>query len=156
MARLVGGVVVGIDLSQDKLDLVERYGAQAVAGGELSSVDPEFWPTGPPTAVIDLVGSNDTLAWSAAALAPGGRLVVVNTPRESSLLLAPRDLVFREFAVLGSRYARRSEIAVAADLVGSGRIRPVSGQLVEPSGVPEVHAAIRAGSLLGRGAVRWS
>lgn len=155
MARLLGAQVAGLDLHDDKLALVERHGALPVRGGDLSALDSALWPEGPPTVVIDLVGATATLEWGAAALGMGGRLVVLTTFRDRALTVDPRDMVFREIAVIGTRYAGRSEVALAANLVASGRITPVIGEVVGPDGVPAVHDALRSGALLGRGALRW-
>lgn len=155
VARLVGGDVAGLDLTDAKLAAIEDLGAVARDAHDLGGLDPAMWPAGGPTVVIDLVGTQATLAWGLQALVPGGRQVVVTTVREGSLTLVPRDLVFREVQVMGSRYARRSEIATAAALVRSGRVRPVVGAVVDPPDVPDVHELLAAGTLLGRGAVRW-
>jgi D-arabinose 1-dehydrogenase-like Zn-dependent alcohol dehydrogenase len=71
------------------------------------------------------------------------------------LPLAPRDLVARELAVLGSHYASRAEVAEAARLVEEGHVRPVIGRTVGPDGVPGLHAMLQERALLGRGAVVW-
>jgi D-arabinose 1-dehydrogenase-like Zn-dependent alcohol dehydrogenase len=155
VAQLLGGRVLGVDLTDGKRELVERLEAAAADGDELPRLDPSSALGGRPTVVIDLVGNEETLGWGQAVLDPGGRLVVVTTVRGGHLEVITRDMVFREIAVLGSRYARRSEVATAAELVGSGRVRPVIGSVVEPDGVPRVHDELRDGALLGRGAVRW-
>lgn len=156
VARLFGGKVAGLDLTDEKLAVIEELGVTAYPAHDLDRLDPALWPSGTPTVVIDLVGTDTTLAWGLAALAPGGRQVVVTTVRDGSLTTAPRDLVFREIAVMGSRYARRSEIATAAELVLSGNVHPVVGAVVDPPGVPGVHERLAAGALVGRGAVRWN
>lgn len=158
VAQLLGGRVLGVDLTAAKLELIERFGAAACDGaalGSVGSLDAAAMLDGAPTVVIDLVGTRETLTWGAGILDGGGRLVVVTTVRDGRLELLARDVVFREIAVLGSRYARRGEVAKAAELVRAGRVRPVVGSAVEVEGVPGVHAQLRAGTLLGRGAVRW-
>lgn len=155
VARLLGATVLGVDLTPEKRELVESVGVTPAEGEHLDAVDGVLPLGGAPTVVIDLVGSPETLAWGAAVLDPGGRLVVVTTAHGARLELSARDTVFREIAVLGSRYARRGEIATAAELLCQGRVRAVVSRVVPPDGVPAVHAALRAGELLGRGAVRW-
>lgn len=155
VARLLGGRVAGLDLSDDKLAAIEQHGGLGIRSDDLSELDPQLWTEGRPTVVIDLVGSADTLRWSAASLAMGGRLLVLTTFRDRSLTLDPRDMVFREIAVIGTRYASRAEIALAAELVATGRITPVIGSVVGPEGVLGVHDALREGRLLGRGALQW-
>ncbi|MGH3342717.1 MAG: alcohol dehydrogenase catalytic domain-containing protein [Carbonactinosporaceae bacterium] len=155
VARLYGARVAGLDLTGDKLAAVERLGATPVAAGRLTGVDPALWPEGPPTVVVDLVGSDATLRWAAAALAPAGRLVVLTSFRDRRLELDPRDLVFREITVLGSRYASWAEVSTAAALVTNGQVRPVIGETVGFEGVLPVHERLRAGTLVGRGALVW-
>jgi propanol-preferring alcohol dehydrogenase len=155
VARLLGGRVAGLDLSDDKLAAIEQHGGLGVRSDDLSELDPQLWTEGRPTVVIDLVGSTDTLRWSAASLAMGGRLLVLTTFRNRTLTLDPREMVFREIAVIGTRYASRAEIALAAELVATGRITPVIGSVVGPEGVLGVHDDLREGRLLGRGALQW-
>lgn len=157
VAQVFGARVAGLDVGQRKLAAVDELGATAVDSADFGTVDPDgLWPEGPPTVVVDLLGSAASLVWSAAALATGGRLVVVTTFPGRTLPLDPRDLVFREVTVLGSRYASRAEIGLAAELVASGRVRPVIGRTEGPDGVPGLHADLRDATLLGRGALRWT
>jgi D-arabinose 1-dehydrogenase-like Zn-dependent alcohol dehydrogenase len=95
------------------------------------------------------------LSWAAGALAPGGRLVLLTTFRTTSMRIQPRSLVLGEQTVVGSKYASRAELAVAADLVASRRVTPIIGQHAGPGEVLEIHEALRSGALVGRGALRW-
>ena len=157
VAQLYGARVAGLDVGQRKLAAVEQLGATAVDSHDFAAVDPHaLWPDGPPTVVVDLLGTTASLAWAAAALGMGGRLVVVTTFPGRTLPLDPRDFVLRELSVVGSRYASRAEVGLAADLVASGRVRPVIGTVTGPDGVLDVHRQLREGALLGRGALRWT
>jgi D-arabinose 1-dehydrogenase-like Zn-dependent alcohol dehydrogenase len=106
-------------------------------------------------AVIDLVGRPQTLSWGANVLRPGGRLCVLTTFRDVTFEVAPRELVFKESSILGSRYASRSELAEAAELVASGAVRPVVTEVVGPRDVGDLHEMLTAGRLRGRGAIVW-
>lgn len=156
VAMLHGARVVGLDVGDDKLAAVEKLGAAAHDSSRVDTVDPQaLWPDGPPTVVIDLVGSDDILAWATAALGTGGRLVLLTTFPGRQLAVEPRGLVFREATVLGSRYASVAEVATAVHLVSSGRVRPVVGEVVDADGVPALHEKLRQGKLVGRGALVW-
>lgn len=157
VAQVFGARVAGLDVGDRKLAAVAELGAVAVDSADFGTVDPHaLWPDGAPTVVVDFLGSAASLAWSAQALGTGGRLVVVTTFPGRALPLDPRDLVFREIAVLGSRYASRAEVALAGELVATGRVRPVIGRTEGPDGVPGLHADLRNATLLGRGALRWT
>lgn len=156
VAAAYGARVAGLDVGERKLTAVAELGALPVDSADFDAVDPALWADGNPTVVVDLIGTDASLAWSAAALAMGGRMVVVTTFPDRTLALDPRHLIFREFSIVGSRYASRAEVGIAADLVATGRVRPVIGEVTGPDGVPDLHRQLREGTLLGRGALDWS
>lgn len=156
VALLHGARVAGFDVDERKLETAERLGAAPVDSQVFSSIDPDrLWSDGRPTVIVDLVGSEDGLAWSVAALESGGRLVVLTTFRDRHLPVNPRELVFRESTIHGSRYASRAEVMAAAELVASRRVRPVIGESVGPGDLLALHTEIQRGTLLGRGALVW-
>jgi D-arabinose 1-dehydrogenase-like Zn-dependent alcohol dehydrogenase len=156
MARLFGAEVVGLEAHEEKFDLIREAGGIPVLSRDFAQVDlRSVWGEERPTVVIDLVGTPASLSWSMEALGPGGRMVVLTTFRDVTFPADPRQLVFRELTVLGSRYASKAELMEAAELVARGRIRPVVSQVVSPDGVEVVHQALRSGTLRGRGAVVW-
>ncbi|MGH8867474.1 MAG: alcohol dehydrogenase catalytic domain-containing protein [Actinomycetes bacterium] len=156
VALLHGARVVGLDVGDEKLAAVERLGAVARDSTRFDAVDPAaLWPDGPPHVVVDLLGSDDSLPWSAAALGTGGRLVVLTTFPGQALAVEPRELVFREASLVGSRYASVAEVTTAARLVASGRVTPVVGEVVGPDGIAGLHEGLRDGLLVGRGALVW-
>jgi D-arabinose 1-dehydrogenase-like Zn-dependent alcohol dehydrogenase len=155
MARLLGAQVAGIELSDDKLAVVAEHGGMPVRGDDLTSLAPGLWDGARPTVVIDLVGADSTLQWSQAALGMGGRMIVLTTFRDRTSSFDPRELVFREISLIGSRFANRSEVAAAAQLVATGRITPVISRSVGPEDVLDVHADLKSGTLVGRGVLVW-
>ncbi len=156
VAGLDGATVVGLEQSVDKLEAIEALGVTAVAVGDITEIDYVRDIGEPPTVAVDFVGTPDTLEWSLRSLTMGGRMVVVTTFPDRVMALNPRDLVRREARIIGSRYASRSQFARGARLVAEGAVEPVVGRTVAPAGVPSVHDDVRAGTLLGRGAVTWS
>jgi hypothetical protein len=84
-----------------------------------------------------------------------GRLLVLTTFRDRAFEVEPREMVFKESAVIASRYAWRSEVLHAAELVARGDVQPVIGETVAPDQVLDLHARLEKGDLLGRGALTW-
>lgn len=157
VAALHGARVVGLEAAADKVELLAELGVRGVVSEDFGAVAGEaFWPEGGPTVVVDLVGSDASLRWGVEALVRGGRLVVLTTFRGRQLDVDPRELVFRELALVGSRYAGLAEVAQAAQLLHEGRIRPVIGATVAPEEVAAVHTQLLEGSLAGRGAITWT
>jgi D-arabinose 1-dehydrogenase-like Zn-dependent alcohol dehydrogenase len=82
-------------------------------------------------------------------------LVCTTTFRDRTFDVAARQLVLSQTTITGSRYASRAEVGMAADLVASGRVRPVVGRRVTLDGLESLHDQLRAGTLVGRGALVW-
>lgn len=157
MARLFGAQVAGLEASDTKFDAIAAMGGTPLLSRSFDAIDlREAWDHPTATVVIDLLGTQASLAWSLKSLALGGRLVLLTTFRGVEVPMSPRDLVLGETTILGSRYASRSELVESAALVAAGKIHPVVSQVVGPERIGEVHDALRDGSLVGRGAVDWN
>jgi propanol-preferring alcohol dehydrogenase len=150
-----GAEVTGLDRTEAKLALVGKLGATAAdAAAGFDDVRLGHWD-GVADAVVDLVGTPASLAWALGRLGQGGRLCLLTTYPGVTVPVTPRDLVARELAVVGSHYATRAEVAEAARLVAGGVVRPVLGRVAPAPEAEELHDGLRAGTLLGRGAIRF-
>jgi D-arabinose 1-dehydrogenase-like Zn-dependent alcohol dehydrogenase len=156
VARVHGADVAGLDVVTEKLDYLEReLGVRAVPSPDFAAVGlPPAW-AGRADVVVDLLGTADSLRWSLDHLAAGGRLVTLTAFRGVDFPISSRELVNGEAAILGSRYASRYELALAARLLAEGRVRPVIGRREPLERVTAIHEDLRAGRLLGRGALIW-
>jgi propanol-preferring alcohol dehydrogenase len=157
VARVFGAEVAGLEATDEKLQYLEQeLGVIAVDSSSFSTVElPSEWD-GRADVIVDLLGSPASLEWSACHLATRGRLVLLTTFRDADVRVSPRELVFAEARVLGSRYASRDDLELAADLVASSRVQPVVTRRVPLEDVEDVHQELREGRLLGRGAIVWS
>jgi propanol-preferring alcohol dehydrogenase len=156
VARVFGAEVAGMDVTEAKLAAIADLGARAIDGRDLESADPRAWGGLGPTVVVDLVGTADTLAWAGRSVAAGGRVVILTTFPGVVATYEPRALVGAESALVGSRYATWAEVRLAADLVATGRVRPMIGVTTGPEGLLEVHRRLATRSLVGRAALTWS
>jgi propanol-preferring alcohol dehydrogenase len=151
MAVLFGARVVGVDVGEAKLAAAREAGAAVTldAGtGDLRAALAERI-----TAVVDLVGAPETLTLGLEVLDRRGRLILLTTFPGVSMPVTPRRMVHDEITVMGSRYASRWEVTRAAELVAEGRIRPVVSAVTPLDRVGDLHARLRARSLIGRGAI---
>ncbi len=149
--------VAGLDVGADKLAGVESLGATAVDSASFEKVNASRLFGGPlPTVIVDLLGTQQSTAWGLDSLGMGGRLVALTTFPDRPQPFESRHLVFREAAILGSRYANRSEVAEAAHLVANGDVSPGIGAVSGPDDVLQLHRALETGELVGRGALDWS
>lgn len=150
-----GAEVAGLDVTDDKLALIERLGVLPVPSHDFSLLTTKLFDGASPTVVVDFLGTAASSAWGLAALATGGRFVAMTTFPRRPVPFESRDLVMRELAIIGSRYATRSQVAEAVRLVSAGAVEPIIGTVVGPSEVLDVHERLRTGAVLGRGAVDW-
>lgn len=151
---LYGAEVAGLDVVPHKLAfLQDELGIAAIDATDPGRASlPTAW-RGRADVIVDLIGSGSTVAFALAHLAPGGRLVLLTTFPGVSAQVAPRDLVLLGAGLLGSRYAGRAEVKLAAELVATQRVRPVIGAQADLGGTVALLERIEGGELLGRGAV---
>lgn len=157
MARLFGADVVALEIVEEKFSAIENAGGRPMLSRSFDEVRlQDTWGDQKPTVVIDLVGSRSSLCWGLAAVDAGGRMVVLTTFRNIDFPVSPREMVFREIDLLGSRYASKADLLQAAKLVATGLIEPVIGEVTGPEGIADVHQKLREGTLIGRGALVWN
>ena len=157
VARAFGAQVAGLEATDEKLrHLEQELGVIAVDSSTFSTAElPPEWD-GEADVIVDLLGSPTSLEWSSRHLASRGRLVVLTTFPKTDFRVSPREVVFGETSVLGSRYASRDDLQLAAELVATNRVRPIVSRRVPLEDVEDVHRELREGRLIGRGAVVWS
>jgi D-arabinose 1-dehydrogenase-like Zn-dependent alcohol dehydrogenase len=115
VARMYGARVAGLEVGQEKLAALESVlGVDGVDSSDFAAVRlPDGW-SGKADVVVDLLGSAASLEWSLGALDKGGRLVLLTTFREITVPVSPRAMVLGQGTILGSRYATRHDLLVAA------------------------------------------
>ncbi|MGH2775513.1 MAG: alcohol dehydrogenase catalytic domain-containing protein [Actinomycetota bacterium] len=154
VAAACGANVMGLERGDEKLALVEGFGVTAEDSSDFDAVALEDFD-GRADAIIDLLGTRESLSWSLSRLATGGSICILTTFRGVEIPVQPREFVFREMSIVGSRYASRSELLQAAEMVERGEVRPVVGVSSGPREVESIHELLRTGRLEGRGAILW-
>jgi 6-hydroxycyclohex-1-ene-1-carbonyl-CoA dehydrogenase len=129
-ARLAGGIVIAVDIADEKLDHARRLGAEAV-------INPRPEPAGVAKAVrrltggagadiaIEAIGNPATMREAFGALRPGGRLVVVGYSDHEVALNAGR-IMYREMEIRGSLGCRPVDYPRVIELARTGRIEVAS------------------------------
>jgi D-arabinose 1-dehydrogenase-like Zn-dependent alcohol dehydrogenase len=157
VAKLCGAQVIGVEPNAAKRAfLQEAFAVSSMDPCNFSArIDSPGWERGPDV-VVDLVGRSASVRWAVEVVRPNGRVVLLTTFTDVELPISPRELVFRQVSVMGSRYASRREVVLAADLVANGLVRPVVSDRVAAMEVDRLHQRLGDGTLLGRGAISWS
>ncbi len=156
VARAFGAEVLGLDVAEEKLSfLADELGVHAASSSSFDAVSlPDGWG-GKADVVVDFLGRKESSRWALEHLDSNGRLVCLTSFRGIEFPVASRELVAGQLSVLGVRYASRHDVRLAAELVATGKVRPVISRRVGLEEVPSVVEDLRRGTLLGRGALVW-
>ena len=142
--------VVATDPRPEACALAERLGAHHTAmsvGEAMASLATGTGLTGADV-VLDFVGSDETMRFGAAALGPGGRLVVVGGARGSMAVGKGLDLPLG-WQVSAPFWGSREDLVAVVELAEKGLLDPVV-EAVSFSDVPQAYARLRDGGVTGR------
>ncbi|HSE93373.1 MAG TPA: zinc-binding dehydrogenase [Methylomirabilota bacterium] len=162
MARLCGGWVIGADVDEAKLAAAREHGADAAVdarGGDLAAHVLTATGGRGVDAVIDTVGSRETLEASVRSLAIAGRLVIIgHRPKpvfgvDATFGVDPGLMLNRMLEIHGSRYVTLAEIEQTLELLRQRRLRAVVTRTFPLEGAEEAHGLLRTNALVGRAAL---
>ena len=158
MAKLFGAHVIAVDISEDKLDLARRWGADVTINARevpdlVAAIKAETDGRGA-DAVIDYVGKSATFQAAVESLATGGRAVAIAAMPES-FTFDTRRLVHGEKTITGSRHSTRAEFIETLELMARGVIKPVVGKRAHFTEVEAIFGSIIDQTLLGRGGLTY-
>lgn len=157
LAALEGYKVLAVTSSAHKRAALVEAGATAVSlspsAAELRSLAKEMSEGRGANAAIEIAGP-PSFAQSMAALAAGGRLVLVGNTRPRPVEINPGAVIVRELEIVGSAHATRDDLARVVSLVASGRISPAIGMVRRLPEAGELHAAMEAREVTGRAVLR--
>ncbi len=129
IAKLCGAKVWVADKKESALQLAKQYGADVLihAADERKpqGLILEMTKGSGVDAVIEYVGSPETLAWSLPSLKKGGRLILVGYTPGRPFPLDTMAMHYHEWEVRGARLCTKAELLQVIRLVEQGRISPV-------------------------------
>lgn len=142
--------VVASDPRPEACALAERLGAHHAGRSVDEAMTLLAAGSGRPGAdiVLDFVGSDETMRVGAAALVPGGRLVVVGGARGSMPVGKGLDLPLG-WRVSAPFWGSRNDLVAVVELAEKGMLEPVI-EVVSFSDVPEAYARLHDGGVTGR------
>jgi threonine dehydrogenase-like Zn-dependent dehydrogenase len=145
-ANLAGGIVIAIDVSEEKLEWARRLGASFTLNprqikGEVARTVRKLTGGGADIA-IEAIGNPSTIQDAFSTLHPGGRLVVVGYTDHEVALSAGR-IMYREMEIRGSLGCRPVDYPRVIELVRAGRIQ-VSSLVTARFPLEEINAGLDA------------
>jgi 2-desacetyl-2-hydroxyethyl bacteriochlorophyllide A dehydrogenase len=151
IAKLCGARVFVVDMNPEALSLAKRYGADEIIPSEKAGEAVTELTAGQGVdAVIEIVGTPETLKWSLPAMKSGGKLILVGYAPGRPFTLDTMMMHYREYAVMGSRFVTKSGLLELIKLVEQGRIEPVVTKTLPFDQANEALEALRNKSYLGR------
>jgi propanol-preferring alcohol dehydrogenase len=124
-ARIAGGTVVAVDVSDDKLQLAKDLGAEYTVNA--SNEDPVAFiqSLGGADAAIALAAAPKPFEQAFRSLRRAGRLVLVGLPADNSMSLPIFETVLNGITVTGSIVGTRVDLAETFELHADGRTRVI-------------------------------
>ena len=156
IACLLGGTVVGVDITPEKLALARAAGAHQAMDGLMPDLVQALRSANGDNGfdvVVEMVGRPDTMRTAAACLGTRGRLVLVGSYDPDAALEVRHNTLRGEGSVLGSQYCTRAELGAALRLVAEGKVRPVVTQRCSLDGADAALRAIERMEVAGRACV---
>jgi propanol-preferring alcohol dehydrogenase len=137
-AKIFGGTVAAVDITDEKLQLAADLGADIVIDARAEDPAEVLRRHGGADVAIGLAVDDRSFATAYAGLRRGGRLVLVALPASGTLSLPVFDTVLNGTSVIGSIVGTRADLAEVFGLHAAGRTK-VS---YETRPLAEVNAAI--------------
>jgi 6-hydroxycyclohex-1-ene-1-carbonyl-CoA dehydrogenase len=125
-ASLAGGIVIAVDIVEERLEWARRLGASATVNprqieGSAARKIRQLTGGGADVA-LEAIGNPDTIQEAFASLHPGGRLVVVGYSDREVAFNAGR-IMYREMEIRGSLGCRPVDYPRVIELARTGRIQ---------------------------------
>lgn len=125
-ARIAGGFVTAVDVTEEKLALAKELGADHVVNAAASDPVAELVGRGGVDVAIVLAASARVFDQAYRSLRRGGRLVCVALPAEGELSLPIFDTVLSGKTVIGSIVGTRNDLQDVFALHAAGRTRVIT------------------------------
>ena len=158
VAKIFGARVIAVDISEEKLELASKWGADEVVNfraiEDLAAEAKRLTDGKGVDAAIDFVGKPETFQACIDGLAVGGRAVVIGA-QPGDVKVNPVNLVITEQIVTGSRHSTRAELIETMNIMARGLVTPVVGKRLHFTEVEELFQDLQNEKLLGRGALTY-
>jgi len=122
-AKIFGGTVAAVDITDEKLALARELGADIVIDARADDPATVLQSHGGADVAVGLAVDDKSFATAYAGLRRGGRLVLVALPASGALSIPVFDTVLNGTSVIGSIVGTRADLAEVFGLHAAGRTR---------------------------------
>src|SRR5712692_1725199 len=148
-AKIFGGTVAAIDVTDEKLQLAKELGADIVIDARTEDPAAVLQAHGGADVAVGLAVDDKSFAAAYAGLRRGGRLVLVALPAAGTLSIPVFDTVLNGTSVLGSIVGTRADLTDVFTLHAQGRTRVIYEKR-ELAGVNDAIPEVLAGKAKAR------
>jgi alcohol dehydrogenase, propanol-preferring len=138
-AKISGGTVAAVDITDEKLQLAKDLGADIVIDARTENPTEVLQSHGGADVAVGLAVDDKSFAAAYGGLRRGGRLVLVALPASGTLSIPVFETVLNGTSVIGSIVGTRADLATVFALHAAGRTRVIS----ETRPLEDVNAAIQ-------------
>jgi alcohol dehydrogenase, propanol-preferring len=124
-AKIAGGTVAAIDITDEKIQLAKELGADYVIDARAEDPAAALQALGGADVAIGLAVDDKSFATAYGGLRRGGRLVLVALPASGSLSIPVFDTVLNGTSVIGSIVGTRADLADVFALHALGRTKVI-------------------------------
>ncbi|MBW1673398.1 MAG: alcohol dehydrogenase catalytic domain-containing protein [Deltaproteobacteria bacterium] len=151
IAKLCGAKVFVVDKDQNALNFAQEFGADEIFSPDKALQGIRDLTGGQGVdAVIEIVGTPETLSWSLPSLKKGGKLIVVGYAPGRPFPLDTMAMHYNEWEIIGSRLSTKTELLQVIKLVEEGKIKPVVTKTFPFAQANEAIKALNKKTTLGR------
>lgn len=152
IARLCGAKVLVAEKNRKALDLAGQFGADFLIDAQKNPSDQirEITKGKGVDAVIEFVGSKETLAWSLPSLKKGGKLIVVGYAPGQPFPLDTMAMHYNEWEIKGARLSTKAELLQVIRLVEEKKLKPLVSKTFPFEKANEALQSLQQGETVGR------
>jgi len=126
-ARIAGGITIGVDIEDSKLEMAKELGADHVVNAAKTDPVEAIQALGGADVAVALAANPQSFDQAFRSLRRGGRLVCVALPADDGALTLPIfDTVLNGKTVIGSIVGTRNDLADVFALHAAGRTRVIA------------------------------
>lgn len=153
IAKSFNAKVIGIDVTEEKLKLMKKYGAD-----ETIDASKDNWSqriveiSGGRGAdkILEFVSRKETVEEDIKSLRKGGKLVLVAYSDSVPLQINSLKVVLNELEILGTRAGTKEEIEKCVELIVMGKLKPVISKTFSLEEINQAMSILKEGKLSGR------
>jgi len=149
--------VIGVDVTEEKLKLMKKYGADEVIDASKDNWDKKIIEISGGRGVdkiFEFVSRNETVEKDIKVLRKGGKLVLVAYSNLVPLQINSLKVVLNELEILGTRAGTKEDIEKCVELIVEGKLKPIISKIFSIEEVNQAMSTLKEGKLSGRIALK--